>query len=58
MGESAISKQLEAFMKMYMDDKKEHDRQQQELKARIEELSKSVAAARSESFNNREHGSN
>lgn len=42
MGESAISKQLDAFIKMYMEDKKEHDLKQRELQAQIVELSISV----------------
>lgn len=57
MGDSAVSKQLEPFIKMYMEDKKEQDRQQHELWARIKELSIGVAAARSDPSVNKDQGS-
>lgn len=57
MGESAISKQLDAFTKMYMEDKNKQDLKQRELQAQIEELSIRVAAVRSEPVHNKDKGS-
>lgn len=57
MGHSAVSKQLDAFMIMYMEDKKEQERQQLELRARIEELSLECCCSESAPISNKDQGS-